>query len=553
MDLEKHLEDLYSNCYPCSILQRLPKVDVKQESKAVVNHPHEYFHTDVIKRAGQNILLLVDHFSSFLTATLVPSEKAADLKDGLVVLTEAVRRPGRITVKADNAKGFESLHKNDQELKDLEIDIELADSFNKNSNAVVDKSCQELEEELRKLSPEGNKISQATLARAVMLVNKKMRREGTLTAYEIHTSRDSQSGENLKLDDEQLRTKQLGRRQQSRKETPTRPKPEIEIGDRVAVVASQEKHKARDLFVVTGTEGEVVHTQKLLHPLLPGKVKFMSKVYTTDSKRLVVTGRQTKHAEVPIVTTPDLPTLAEHSSYDAVDNRFWSDGEESDWEEVDDEVLVPHATQAAAGDAAAEEAVTDGAAVEAEPDVDQAGHLPPLLQAEQARIARRVNWGEVRGLNPPQQGPPEPPQPPAPLDEPDAGGAVRWSGRRRKQPSRFGMDQDRCAGFAQDLQLDVEIAERVFTPSGPSPQVSPGSSTIVSPVETPVQTPDTSPEGSFSVDLFQQDVLNRHRHFSIAAGETDPERDYCMIDWMPYDHPDWRPPPSQARGRSYSC
>ena len=83
-----------------------------------------------------------------------------------------------------NAKGFESLHKNDQELKDLEIDIELADTLNKNSNAVVDKSCQELEEELRKLSPEGNKISQATLARAVMLVNKKMRREGTLTDYQ---------------------------------------------------------------------------------------------------------------------------------------------------------------------------------------------------------------------------------------------------------------------------------------------------------------------------------------------------------------------------------
>ena len=101
LDLDKHLEALYSNCYPCSILQRLPKVAVKQESKAVVNHPHEYFHTDVIQRAGQKILLLVDHFSSFLTATLVPSEKAADLKDGLVVLTEAVRRPGRITVKAD--------------------------------------------------------------------------------------------------------------------------------------------------------------------------------------------------------------------------------------------------------------------------------------------------------------------------------------------------------------------------------------------------------------------------------------------------------------------
>ena len=131
-------------------------------------------------------------------------------------------------------------------------------------------------------------------------------------------------------------------------------------------------------------------------------------------------------------------------------------------------------------------------------------------------------------------------------------GAVRWSGRTRKQPSRLGFDQDRCADPTQDLQLDVELAERVFTPPGPSPQVSPGSSLIATPVVTPVQTPVTSPEGSFLADSPQQDVLHRHRHFSIAAGEADPDRAYCMIDWMPYEHPDWRPP-SRTRGRSYSC
>ena len=27
MDLDRHLDDLYNNCYPCSILQRLPKVE----------------------------------------------------------------------------------------------------------------------------------------------------------------------------------------------------------------------------------------------------------------------------------------------------------------------------------------------------------------------------------------------------------------------------------------------------------------------------------------------------------------------------------------------
>ena len=63
--------------------------------------------------------------------------------------------------------------------------------FNKNSNAVVDRGCQELEEELRKLSPEGKPISQATLAQAQLQVNKKIRRQGKLSVYEIHAARVS--------------------------------------------------------------------------------------------------------------------------------------------------------------------------------------------------------------------------------------------------------------------------------------------------------------------------------------------------------------------------
>ena len=164
---------------------------VEQDSKAVVEHPHEYFHAEIIKRAGQNIMLLTDHFSSSQTAMLIESEKAIDLKRGLILLTQASRRPGWIKVMLDNAKGFESLVKqNNEELKELQLEFLLTDVFNKNANAVTDKACQELEEELRKLSPEGKQVTQAQISRAVIEVNKKLRRRGELSAYEVNTARD---------------------------------------------------------------------------------------------------------------------------------------------------------------------------------------------------------------------------------------------------------------------------------------------------------------------------------------------------------------------------
>ena len=343
--VDKHIGDLFSNCYPCSVLQRLPSVEVVHESKAVVKHPHEYFHLDVIKRASQKILLLVDHFSSFQAAKLIHSEKACDLKDGILVLTGALRRPGRIVVKTDNAKGFESLHKNDPDLKDLDIELVLADVFNKNSNAVVDKGCQELEEELRKLSPEGLPISQATLSKAVLQVNRKLRRGGTLTSYEIHTARDANSGANLRLEDEVLRDHQLDRRQSGKTPGPVQ---EVKVGDLVAVKAPQDKHKARSTFVVTGKVGEKVQAQKILHTLQPGQQKIMSKVYETDVKRLIVTRRPDLPGVTPVVAKPPVPPQPP-PKYEAVNKAFWdTDSDDfSDSEVEDDLVHLRHHAPAA--------------------------------------------------------------------------------------------------------------------------------------------------------------------------------------------------------------
>ena len=104
-------------------------------------------------------MLLVDHFSNLAQAILTASEKASDLKKSLIALTTPIRHPGPITVSTDNAVGFQSLEKNkDSELSKLQITLLTADEFNKNFTAVIDKACQEIEAELRKIRPEGGKI-----------------------------------------------------------------------------------------------------------------------------------------------------------------------------------------------------------------------------------------------------------------------------------------------------------------------------------------------------------------------------------------------------------
>ena len=202
LNLDKHLDALYGNCYKCSIVQKIPKEIIVNETKTEAKQPHEHFHVDVIKRARQNIMVVRDHFSSYQDATFVESEKTSDLKEGIINLTTAIRKPGTIYVTADNAPGFSSLFGNkDTDLQKLNITMIKTDELNKNANAVVDKACQELEEEIKRIDPEGENISMGTLKLAVLNLNTRLRRKGRISAYEMNTARDQNTGENLNLND----------------------------------------------------------------------------------------------------------------------------------------------------------------------------------------------------------------------------------------------------------------------------------------------------------------------------------------------------------------
>ena len=285
ISLDKHLDLLYNNCYKCSVIIKLPKEIIPNESKTMVDGPQTHFHADVIKRAQQNILTIKDHFSSYQDAILIESEKAIDLKNGIISLTSSMRRPSGIYVSVDNSPGFKNLlSNNDDDLKKLNIQMIKTDELNKNSNAVIDRGCQELEDELKRLEPEGAKINISILKLAILNLNSKLRRRGNISAYEINTARDQVTGDNLNLDDKKIREDQLQKRKENVKEALIN---EVEVGDTVKIKNTRDKHKANEMFIVTTKNKENVGVQKLLHPLRSTPGKIMSKVYNTNQKHLI--------------------------------------------------------------------------------------------------------------------------------------------------------------------------------------------------------------------------------------------------------------------------
>ena len=141
---------------------------------------------------------------------------------------------------------------------------------------MIDKACQELEMELRKLLPEAQKLDDRVLVQATLAMNSKLRRKESITAYEMHTARRMESGTNLQLSDVKLRRSQLdARMHQPPSQGMQMPKP----GDTVTAVSQQPKHTARDMYIVTAASPDNVTAQKVLHPLVSGSTKIMSKSY----------------------------------------------------------------------------------------------------------------------------------------------------------------------------------------------------------------------------------------------------------------------------------
>ena len=286
-------------------------------------------------------MLLVNHFSNLAQACLAVSEKAGDLKQSLISLTTPVRHPGPITVSTDNATRFRSLEKtNNTELAKLQISLRTADEFNKNYTAVVDRACQEIETELRKLQPEGGQVTNTDLALATLAMNNKLRRAEKIAAYEIHTARRLKTGQNLSLQDHKLRNSQIVAHchmDQSSVQYSV-PKP----GDTITSILQQPKHNARDMYLVTAATPSSVTSQRIPHPLSSAPTKFMSKSYTTHPKHTRIL-YSPPSVVLPKTTEPVLcPPSPANKPWSPTPRAFWESDSDDDEYEVPAPLLYPN-------------------------------------------------------------------------------------------------------------------------------------------------------------------------------------------------------------------
>ena len=218
---------------------------------------------DVLKREKQLILVNIDMFSSFVTSCFIDSEKTDDLIKAIIQITTPIRRSPNIVIRVDRAPAFTSLASSPNPLlEDLGIKLELADHENKNANCVVDKSINELEVEIKKLSPDGEMLRLSDLAQATFALNNKIRKRG-LSASEIHFSRDAHDHSNLTIQDVDLQQTQKSLRSQnhdhlskSRADNRTRLPivQEVSKGDLVFMKSIPSKHESRDPHIVMGMD-----------------------------------------------------------------------------------------------------------------------------------------------------------------------------------------------------------------------------------------------------------------------------------------------------------
>ena len=252
------IEERYEKCQICSAMKKLPNAN-KFQTTTNAQIPGTHYGCDIIKRAKQIIIVLRDQFSSYTTADFIENETSDSVEKAIIKLATPIRHPGEIIIRTDQAPGFIKAVKSKM-LNDLGIKLELGNSLNKNSNAVIDKGIQELEREITTLSPGEKQIDQAILSQALMNLNNRLRRNGTLSARNILFSRDDKRQTNITLDDLKLAEDQLKTRESNNESHNKKIKGKnsnfLDVGDHVMMNTNPKKHNIRDMFEVVAKDYE---------------------------------------------------------------------------------------------------------------------------------------------------------------------------------------------------------------------------------------------------------------------------------------------------------
>ena len=277
LDADKVIDECTEFCHLCNSLKPIPKELFEQSTSEIPQTLGEYFFADILKRAGQCILVVREVLSSFTVATIVNNERAETLREGLIVLTNPIRMSTPITVRVDEAPAFQSLSKC-RILNELGISVTIGRTKNPNKNAVVDKAINELEKEIKRIVFEEKPINLSTLSIAVRSLNNKIRFNG-LSSREILYQRDQFTGKQLDFQDKTLSLKRKDLREKGHypsalnksKGGEPASKYFCNIGDLVHIKSEGDKHNIRNFYLVTDINKEFIAIQKFVGNQLRSK------------------------------------------------------------------------------------------------------------------------------------------------------------------------------------------------------------------------------------------------------------------------------------------
>ena len=293
INADKVIADICSQCNLCSSVALLPQDIEEFTTSDIPRTIGTHFACDVLRRANQFIFVIRDEFSSFTITRILQNEKSDTLRDAIIETTAELRSPQGCTIRSDGA--LQSL-KDDKELSDRRIAIDIGRLKNRNKNPVAEKAISELETELKKALPDGRTLDPCKLASVTAILNNRLRNRG-LSVREIILQRDGNTGEQLNITDTVLANMQNDNRVQSHeasarsqaKTTRFAPKAVVSVGDLVYVKSDGDKHNARDKYIVTSTTKDFLFVRKLIGH------QFRSKTY------------KLKYTEVYHVPNPGYP------------------------------------------------------------------------------------------------------------------------------------------------------------------------------------------------------------------------------------------------------
>ena len=297
----------------CASLLKVPTSFKPQSTSIPPDTIGRSYSADVLKRELQLILVLRENVSSITDAMFIQNEKAESLKGGLIMLLSKLRPPSSpsVSIRVDPGTGFQAVSK-DPDLSSQGVCLEIGNAKNINKNPIAEKAIGELHGEISRLQPRGGAITEVTLALAIGNLNSRVRKGG-LSAIEVWTQRDMNTGEQIPLSDRDLvvtkykhrcESHQPSANYKSRGKSYSTPH-SISVGDLVYLYQDRDKTKARDKYLVVKTQDSKIFIQKFTGSQL------RAKEYTVDATDIIKVEPHKFH-QYPLISEEESSDEGEH-------------------------------------------------------------------------------------------------------------------------------------------------------------------------------------------------------------------------------------------------